>query len=282
MKLFQAEQVKDSFIREFLEKYEYSCAQLCSSVRRGEEGIFVLTRKDSVSSAADVFGVISVTGAIHHCLPFLKNENQELDKILQELFYGKKILCIDGEKKGTEYLKGLLESSGLKVRHTNEYFLMVKEDDALLPPPASLLCMGEEIVCCKTDHEEDLYDLQKHYLIEEVSPGGEKPSDLYVKSNVKSILKNQKVFAIENDGKFVAKANTNAIGWNWVQIGGVYTDPLYRRNGYALCLVSTLARRIYKTGRKMCLFVNKKNIPALSLYEKLEFRKSCDFQIIYF
>ncbi len=100
--------------------------------------------------------------------------------------------------------------------------------------------------------------------------------------NVKSILKNQKVFVIESDGKFVSKVNTNAIGWDWVQIGGVYTDPLYRRNGYSLCLLSALCRRINKQGRKCVLFVKKKNAPALKLYEKLDFKKSGDFQITYF
>lgn len=280
-----AEALDSAEICEFLQKNEHFCVSLCSYVRRNEKNILVFMEGEKI------WGVIHVDSGITHCLPFYKKENPVFEECLLvalgNLGFGKKIpakkiSCVDGEKTVTNLLVKLFIKSGFKIFCQNEYFLLTKEDDLNLPPPASLLSMGEEIVCCNTDHAEELYELQKQYLKEEVVPAGKNPSDLYVRSNIKSILKNQKVFAIESDGKFVSKVNTNAIGWNWVQIGGVYTDPLYRRNGYSLCLLSTLCRRIIKTGRKMCLFVKKANLPALGLYEKLGFRKSCDFQIVYF
>lgn len=288
MIFYNLEQVNQQILKEFMQKYEYFCVSLSAMVRREVKNIYVLARNE-IKTPDDIWGVIHIDIGITHCLPFYKNENQEFEdcllKILQLSGYNgtnKKVSCIDGEKTVTALLVKFFEQYNYRILSSTLYYLMTKEDDSCLPPPASLLSMGEEIVCCKQDHSEDLYDLQFHYLKEEVVPLGKAPSELYVRSNLKSILKNQKVFAIESDGKFVAKANTNAIGWNWVQIGGVYTDPLYRRNGYSLCLLSTICRRINKTGRKICLFVKKANLPALSLYEKLDFKKSCDFQITYF
>lgn len=285
MVAFEKNEVPEEIIHDFLIKNEYLCTSLCSSVRRNKNNIFVFTNKPNsaeICSSEDISGVMQLEGNILHCLPFLKNKNADFEKLFISLCQGKRISGIDGELKVTKYLTEILVNNGYKSFWQNEYFLMTKEDDTDLPPPASLLSMGEEIVCCKQEYEDDLFDLQKHYLKEEVIPPVKEVTDLYIRSSVKSILKNQKVFAIESDGKFVAKVNTNAIGWNWVQIGGVYTDPLYRRNGYSLCLLSTLCRRINKTGRKSVLFVKKKNLPALSLYEKLGFKKSGEFQITYF
>lgn len=270
--------IEASKINEFLQKYEQFCVSLCSQVRRCEKNVFVL-----LNETGEIWGVIHLDSGITHCLPFYKTENKQFEECFLKLISQiKKISCVDGEKVSTNLIVNLLEKNNHKVFYSNEYFLMTKENELGLPPPASLLSMGEEIVGCKTDHAEDLYELQFQYLKEEVAPPGRTLNELYVRSNIKSILKNQKVFAIESDGKFVSKVNTNAIGWNWVQIGGVYTDPLYRRNGYSLCLLSTLCRRINKTGRKSVLFVKKKNLPAFALYEKLGFTKSAEFQITYF
>jgi len=264
-------------LQNFLKKHEKYCVQLCSAVRHNENNIFVLVDEKS----DEPWGVISTEHSIYHCLPNLTSYNTAFAECFYGLIGGK-INSVVGEKTASAILVDLLEKKGLKAFYTNEYFLMSKEDVSLLPPPASLLTMGEEIVCCKSDHAEDLYELQFSYLKEEVVPPGKKTSELYVRSNIKSILKSQKVFVIESDGKFVSKINTSAIGWNWIQIGGVYTDPLYRRNGYSFCLLSALCRRINKAGQKCVLFVKKKNTPALALYEKVDFKKSGEYQITYF
>ena len=84
------------------------------------------------------------------------------------------------------------------------------------------------------------------------------------------------------DGDIVAKANTNAIGINCVQIGGVYTHPLYRRNGYAGALVQALCNRAVQARRKPVLFVKEKNTPAFNLYQKLGFEECGRYTIVYY
>lgn len=150
-----------------------------------------------------------------------------------------------------------------------------------LEPPENLSCDDEIRRCYDSDFDE-LFDLQKKYISKEVAPAGKQVSDLECSISLKQILKNQLCFALYSDDKVVSKANTNAIGFNWVQIGGVFTHPLYRKNYYAWNLVYSICQRVLKTQRKVCLFVKEKNNPAHELYKKMGFIEKCDFEICYF
>ena len=119
-------------------------------------------------------------------------------------------------------------------------------------------------------------------MAKEVAPAGKQVSDLEAKARLKSILKDQLCFALQSDGEIVAKANTNAIGFNYVQLGGVYTHPLYRKNYYAWHLVYTICQRVLKAGRKISLFVKEKNNPAHALYERIGFTTFGKYEIAYF
>jgi predicted GNAT family acetyltransferase len=100
--------------------------------------------------------------------------------------------------------------------------------------------------------------------------------------SLRQILKNQLCFALTSDGDIVAKANTNAIGINCIQIGGVYTHPLYRRNGYAGALVQALCNRALRSGKQPVLFVKEKNMPAFALYQKIGFAECGRYAIAYY
>lgn len=84
------------------------------------------------------------------------------------------------------------------------------------------------------------------------------------------------------EGLPVAQAGTNAQGPLWDQLGGVYTAPEWRGRGIATWLVSTLARRRMAAGRRVCLFVNKKNQGARRVYEHIGFEKREDLSLWYF
>jgi predicted GNAT family acetyltransferase len=129
---------------------------------------------------------------------------------------------------------------------------------------------------------ETLHPLQKDYMKEEVAVPGRPITDAEVAIALRQILKNQLCFALTVDGDIVAKANTNAIGINKVQIGGVYTHPLYRRNGYAAALVAALSNRAIRSGKEPVLFVKEKNMPAFSLYQKIGFAECGRYAIAYY
>jgi len=56
-------------------------------------------------------------------------------------------------------------------------------------------------------------------------------------------------------------------------IGGVYTDPKYRNKGYALLATSAVTKEALERAEMAALFVRSDNHPAISVYEKIGYRK---------
>ena len=155
-----------------------------------------------------------------------------------------------------------------------------KNQNSLITAPT--LFNGDQIIRCTENDMEILAPLQKEYMKEEVAFPGRQITDAEVSMMLRQILKNQLCFALVSDGELVAKANTNAIGFGCIQIGGVFTHPLFRRNGYAAALILELCRRTIKTNRLPVLFVKEKNMPAFTLYQKLGFTECGHYQIVYY
>ena len=127
-----------------------------------------------------------------------------------------------------------------------------------------------------------LYPLQKGYEIEEVllNPGSFNSSACYL--SLQKNLRNEFVVYAAKDGKAVAKAGTNALGFNYAQIGGVYTVEKIRNQGVAEYVLSVLLSAILKTRKGASLFVKKNNGAAIRLYEKLGFNIADEFKITYY
>ena len=264
--------------KDFLLPYEADCVQLASYVRKGMENLFVI--KDNESTV----GIIYAKGTLLHCIPHFTDCAGEVTKVLSAFLLAHQVKCVNGSSTVTEAIKALLQEQGRLPAQTNHYRLMILPAGSPLPAPAEPLVNDDEIRrCANPEHDADLlFALQKNYLIEEVAPAGKNPGDLEINVILKQIIKNQICLALFSDGEPVAKANTNAIGWKCVQVGGVYTHPLYRRNGYAQTLVSNLCARILRTGRTVTLYVKEKNTAALALYQKLGFQDREGFEIVYF
>ena len=56
-------------------------------------------------------------------------------------------------------------------------------------------------------------------------------------------------------------------------IGGVYTAPDHRNKGYASLATSAVTKEALGKAEKAALFVRSDNLPAISLYEKIGYRK---------
>ena len=56
-------------------------------------------------------------------------------------------------------------------------------------------------------------------------------------------------------------------------IGGVYTDPKHRNNGYALLATSAVTEEALRQAEAAALFVRSDNYPAIRVYEKIGYRK---------
>lgn len=299
----------------FIKPYEERCIFLASYIRRKDPNIYFLTKNNTQSTVAerqrtvakrsatvlqrsaavnqrsaavnsvsfnDIIGVLYIDKTIFHCIP----DPSQIDKAsltnrLCSLLASKghQIKCISGEAQTTRLIVQCLVDTTGEPYQTNHYNLMTVEN---VVSPLEELCNGDEILRCSENDLEELFPIQKMYMNEEVATYGRKVSDAEVTIGLRQILKNQLCLALQSDGEIVAKANTNAIGINWIQLGGIYTHPLYRRNGYAWQLISAICRRTSKAGKKTALFVKDINVPAMELYKKLGFTNSGQYEICYY
>lgn len=265
-------------IIKFLIKNEKKCVKLVSFVRKSLENVYVIKNLNKI------FGVIFIKTAIFHCFDetFFNEEENEIIKIQNELkaiLTQKKIKNLCGEIKGNGFIKEIFLEQNKNPVFTNFYHLMELEDFTDFQIE---LANDDKIIRCSLNDKENLFSLQKSYTLEEVCIPTRKTEDDSIQLELEEILKNQLCLALISDDEFVAKINTNAIGINYVQLGGVFTKLNYRRNGYAFALVNEISKRINNSRKKVCLFVNCKNFSAISLYEKIGFKQFTEYQILYY
>jgi hypothetical protein len=260
----------------FLAQYEKTCVSLAENVRRKSSDIFALT-----DNKKNIRGIIGARHTVLHCLPGIVRI-PELKTDIASFLYNKTISCINGEAEGTRFLVDTLGKNGIKPVQENYYMLMTMPEN-MHPPVTVALPSGWRILHCHEKDVDALMNLQSAYEKEEVLPSGRMFMPSIVRQNLEHIIRSEYLLALCDDkSAFIAKANTNAIGINFVQIGGVYTDPRYRGNHYASLLVSTLVRKINTVGKQPVLFVKDSNSIAKKLYLSLGFIKSADFIIAYF
>lgn len=289
MKLIPVETPQDFLAaQQFIAPYEETCVSLASLIRRKTDKlVFISASESSVlstsSTTSNILGILNLDSTLYHCIPDIN----KIEKIsfLEDLPYllKKPVRCISGEASSTDYLIKFFPNPKQlypykMMKWTNSPNKVISTDSTAV----TTLSGGEEIIRC-TEHDMDfLHSLQKDYMKDEVAVPGRTLTDAEVDITLRQILKNQICLAMTVDGDIVAKANTNAIGINCVQIGGVYTHPIYRRNGYAGALVLALCKRASQAGRKPVLFVKEKNTPAFNLYQKLGFEECGRYTIAYY
>jgi uncharacterized protein len=167
---------------------------------------------------------------------------------------------------------------GLTPHASVTYHVMTRTTQPGVVPP----CDG---IACKRAKPRDtgmLYPLQKGYEIEEVllDPGLFNASSCYLR--LQKNLRIEPVICAMKDGKAVSKAGTNAIGYTFAQIGGVYTMERNRNQGIAEYVLSVLLTKIFETRKGASLFVKKNNSAAIKLYAKLGFSVTDEFKITYY
>lgn len=268
----------------------------------------------------NILGVFYLNKSLFHCFKDTSKVNiANFTPLFYEILTQnqKSIKNISGEKDGTDFflevIRNLSENPDstftkkFNVKQINDYKLMVlphqqfqdsqnqsnhQNNQSLQSEPlkyssnlkssAQNLDNDDFIMRCTENDMENLFEIERNYLQDEVAVRGQKVSDTEVSMRLRQILKNQLYFALISDDRIVSKAYTNAIGKNWIQIGGVYTLFQFRQNGYAALTVSTLCKRILQAHKNISLFVKTKNLPAQQLYQKIGFSFHSDYKIVYF
>jgi len=182
--------------------------------------------------------------------------------------------CVMGPSTWVARAEALLPPFRLQQRV--EYDFLVRPSEAALVPEGE----GEVRDCRETDNDA-LFPLQEAYEKEEVLFDPAEFQPLASRLNFWKLMRQQEIAALWLEGRPVAKAGTNALTARWAQIGGVYTVPERRGQGLQKRLMAHLLARLASEGRGACLFVKKRNAPALALYRALGFRPGGDFTITY-
>ena len=305
-------------VQQFIIPHEETCVTIASLVRRKTDKLVFLvdsdnpmvecSRSECIETTADIdkpvvsirpssystniVGILNLDSTIYHCLPDISKIDKESLKENLPYLMKKPVRCISGETTATEFLIDVVNSINCSFNPSASpaqqpvviypYRMLRWLSSFDTSTSLSTLSGGEEIFRCTENDMEILHPLQKDYMKDEVAVPGRTITDAEVSITLRQILKNQLCLAMLCDGEPVAKANTNAIGINCVQIGGVYTHPLYRRNGYAGALVQALCNRAIQGNRKPVLFVKEKNTPAFNLYQKFGFEECGRYTIAYY
>ena len=103
----------------------------------------------------------------------------------------------------------------------------------------------------------------------------------YAKMGSKRYIEEGRVWLLLKEGKPVAKTAFNAVTKEAVQVGGVYTPPANRRNGYARAAVAASLTDARDEGASSAvLFTGIDNYPAQKAYEALGFEHIGDYRIL--
>ncbi|MBC6721296.1 GNAT family N-acetyltransferase [Treponema sp. Marseille-Q4130] len=316
MRFIPVDEKKKAETLAFLAKHERTCVSLVEHLRLGSGDSFTIE-----SDARETLGVISVKSRMLLCIPnavSLQN-NGAFCTSVKAFLSDKKISCVNGEAEAAHFIMKILAEIGRTPLHVNEYALMTLSESALKnleakseryaavrgepqmcgmrtecaaanPISENAAAAGEKACCekfkivrCGIRDADTLMPLQLAYEAEEVIPPCRTQNLAAARKNLERILKNEYVVSLQNArGGAAAKANTNAVGIRWVQIGGVYTVPDFRRKGCASLLVETLAEKIVASNRLPVLYARNGNEAAQKAYAALGFTKTGGFTIAYY
>jgi predicted GNAT family acetyltransferase len=86
-------------------------------------------------------------------------------------------------------------------------------------------------------------------------------------------------YGVEADGHLVSAAGTHLVSptFGVAGVGNIFTHPDHRRRGYATACTSHVAEELLAQNLNVVLNVNRENAEAISVYEKLGFRKHCPY-----
>ncbi|WP_191013394.1 GNAT family N-acetyltransferase [Treponema zioleckii] len=281
----------DASVLDFVLAYEKYCVSLAERILHHDADIFCIL--DGKNRLTGVFSYSS-GGQILHCLPtiFLAGQGddeggaQKLFSSLKnhfEKFNLKKLFSVIGEAKSTDFVLKAIFSAVKKLPLSITNFLLMeyledfqkkeiqKNDDENL-----------QIFRCSPQMLQTLLPMQEAYEREEVLAAGQEYNEFLSSFMLKRALRLQNVYVLASGKVIVSKATFNAVSNSFAQLGGMYTAPRFRRNGYASRLVNFLVAQKKLEGKKVVLFVKNSNSIARSLYENCGFTPFSGFKICYY
>jgi GNAT superfamily N-acetyltransferase len=275
-------------IRSFLSEHECSCVSFSSRFKtytsffegRREQHVVLVDREPDTGIVRNAV-LVTQGGLILPVFddPFLSVSQTEIP-VLREMFsqFSEILHSIMGTLKSVSVMQGLFAE---KPSHFIDYYLLSLAKPKFIAPGGTKIA-GLTIRQATVKDAERLFPLQKEYELEEVYIDPTRFNERFCMSNLRQTLRKEIVLVAESNGEIIAKAGTNARGYLFDQIGGVYTVKEMRRKGVGTVLVAGLIENISRRRMNTCLFVKKINTGAVTMYTKLGFSFEDDFRIAYY
>lgn len=233
--------------------------------------------------------LLNKSGILFHCI----DESLPLHVVeaFTSFFFSDPVLythiyAIAGSEQYTVFLETFIEKAiSLPVSAVQDYYLMrcMKQCSSSFLQEAARRCKTSITLSeAREEHTETLFPLQLAYEQAEVAFAGMEISPRICRIALRSRLKKYLTCTAAVNSVFAAKAGLNAEGFNWVQLGGVYTLPEYRNRGLAAALTAELIHRCLPAKHGIALFVKKDNAAALRVYTKLGFSFCGSFRMCYY
>lgn len=273
--------------------YEYICVNLSECLRKQKlffiEGKSLLAFRKAVVFFynTEIIGVLvlSITHVLLHS--FLRGIPDQIYEYIKTYFFEDvEPVAIMGKKNISQILEGILTKSYYKKIIRKEDYKLLILDEA---PRFDFIKTANDNFEGKLDFVKNtksdinnLLPLEIAYQEEEVLPDNQKASIKLCKRILLKRVQDNFLYSIRYENNFIAKATANAIGFFWVQIGGVFTLRNFRNKGLGSAIVFFLVKECFKKNKKCALFVKVNNLSARAMYKKLGFKEFCDFRISYF
>ncbi|MBR0030770.1 MAG: GNAT family N-acetyltransferase [Treponema sp.] len=292
MKIVSAQKIPSEEIfsstKEFLLLHEKKCVSLFDRILHHEVRFFLIVGDSSEQGRGQVEGVFSYSdgGQILHCLNAPEANRDSFFRILTSFFsvFSKKadfakLFSVIGEAKGTKIIEDAIFTAARKVpvSYEDSYFFELNDFAPIVERKESF-----QIEIANMNFFDELKPVQKAYEEEEVLGESQEFNPAVSAFLLKKALSRNALFVALSGRKIVGKAALNAVGENYVQIGGVYTVPEFRKKGIAKSLVQKIISEKTSSGKKIVLFAKKKNLPAQKLYESCGFERFGEFRICYY
>ncbi len=268
-------------LKEFIKPREYFSVSLTSRLNVFGSSVYIEKSGNKIISALllDSMGVIC---------PVLSSESsiQPLSWIIRNSVCGKKrYITIMGIEKDVLTIEKLFPERN-KVSVDYDLLTAISKDvvlngDLYLKKKNAALLESISIRRASNSNIKKLMPLRKAYELEEVILNPEHFNEQACKMRLSRTVAGGIFLFAEIEGAPAATCCVNAEGFEWSQIGGVYTIPEYRSRGISARLITELAKRTAERNKNLTLFVKKDNKPALKLYSNCGFINSGCFRISY-